>query len=335
MIIALDVMGGDYAPKSTIEGAILAAIESKHKIILVGVKELITDELLKYKKKYNLTSLDLEVVNASEVITMFEHPVMAVRQKKKSSLCICAQLVANGKANAFVSFGNSGAVMAAALFYLKRICGVLRPAISTVFPTISGFCTIADIGANVDCTPDYLLQFGIMSSIFCEKVIGIKNPRVGLVSIGEESTKGNKATLAAFELLNKADINFVGNIEGRDIPIAVADVVVCDGFVGNVILKFGEGLASMMFKLIKMELKKHPITWISLPFLWFAIKNLKKKVDYSEFGGAQLLGVNGVCIIGHGNSNEKAVKNAILIAAKSVKYNLTNEIKKSISRICV
>ena len=222
--------------------------------------------------------------------------------------------------------------MAAALFYLKRIEGVLRPTISTNFPTINGFCIIADVGANVDCMPEYLLQFGIMSSLFCEKVSGIKNPRVGLVSIGEEPTKGNKVTLAAFELLNKADINFIGNIEGRDIPRAKADVVVCDGFVGNVILKFGEGLAEMMLKLVRKELKRHPAAWASLPFLWLAIKDLRKKVDYSEFGGAPLLGVDGICIIGHGSSNGKAVKNAIFAGAKAVKHNLATEIKEAIAR---
>lgn len=332
MIIALDAMGGDFAPVSTVEGAIFAAKESEHKIVLVGPEKLIVKELLKYDKRYGLTSLSIEIVDAPEIITMDEHPVKAVRQKRKSSLCVCAQLVANGEADAFISLGNSGAAMAAALFYLKRIEGVLRPTISTNFPTINGFCIIADVGANVDCMPEYLLQFGIMSSLFCEKVSGIRNPRVGLVSIGEEPTKGNKVTLAAFELLNKADINFIGNIEGRDIPRAKADVVVCDGFVGNVILKFGEGLAEMMLKLVRKELKRHPAAWASLPFLWLAIKDLRKKVDYSEFGGAPLLGVDGICIIGHGSSNGKAVKNAIFAGAKAVKHNLATEIKEAIAR---
>jgi glycerol-3-phosphate acyltransferase PlsX len=330
MIIALDAMGGDFAPVSTVEGAILAAKESKHKILLVGIEKILVRELLKYRGRYDLKSLNIEIVNATEFIAMDEHPAKAVRQKKDSSLSVCARLVADGKADAFVSMGNSGAVMSAALFYLRRIEGVLRPAISTVFPNIDGHCIIADMGANVDCIPEYLLQFGIMASLFCEKVVGVENPRVGLVSIGEESTKGNELTLAAFELLKKADINFIGNVEGRDIPGGKVDVAICDGFIGNVILKLGEGLTEMMLKFIRKELKKHPMTWASLPFLWFVIKDFKKRVDYSEFGGAPLLGVEGVCIIGHGNSNGKAVKNAIFAGAEFARNNIADGIREAI-----
>ncbi|MDR1087344.1 MAG: phosphate acyltransferase PlsX [Endomicrobium sp.] len=332
MIIALDAMGSDFAPVSTVEGAILAARESDYKILLVGPERILVEEMSKYAKRYNVKSLNIEIVNATEIISMDDHPVKAVRDKKDSSLSVCAKLVANGKADAFVSMGNSGAVMSAALFYLKRIEGVLRPAISTTFPSINGHCVIADMGANVDCKPEYLLQFGIMASLFCEKIIGIKDPKVGLVSIGEEDIKGNELTLAAFDLLKKADINFVGNIEGRDIPKAKADVVVCDGFVGNVILKFGEGLAEVLLKLIKTSLKRHPMAWVSVPFLWFAIKDLRKKVDYNEVGGAPLLGVDGVCIVGHGASNFKAVKNAIFVGAKAAKDNLTKDIKEAIAK---
>jgi glycerol-3-phosphate acyltransferase PlsX len=332
MIIALDVMGGDFAPVSTIEGAISAAKECDHKIILVGPEKIINDELLKYSKRCNIKALNIEIVDAPEIVGMDEHPAKAVRQKKKSSLSVCARLVAEGKADAFVSMGNSGAAMAAALFYLKRIEGVLRPAISTALPTVKGYCVVADMGANVDCTPEYLFQFGIMSSIFCEKVIGIEKPKVGLISIGEESIKGNGLTLEAFDLLKKADINFIGNVEGRDIPRGKVDVVVCDGFVGNVMLKFGEGVAEMILKLVKDELKHHPIAWASLPFLWFAIKDLRKKIDYNEFGGAPLLGVEGVCIIGHGSSKGRAVKNAILAGLRTAEHNLTDEIRKAIAK---
>ncbi|GHT50116.1 phosphate acyltransferase [Endomicrobiia bacterium] len=332
MIIALDAMGGDFAPVSTVGGAILAAKESKHKILLVGPEKLIAEKMLEYGKKHDAASLDIEIVNATEIIAMGEHPAKAVRQKKDSSLSVCAKLVADGKADAFVSMGNSGAVMAVALFYLKRIDGVLRPAISTAFPTIDGHCIIADMGANVDCKPEHLAQFAIMASLFCEKVTGIKRPRIGLISIGEEPTKGNELTLESFELLKTADINFIGNIEGRDIPKAKADVAICDGFVGNVILKFGEGLAEMMFDLIKKELKQHPMAWASLPFLWFAMRDLRKRVDYNEAGGAPLLGVNGVCIVGHGGSSSKAVKNAILAGSRAVEHNLTNGIREAIAR---
>jgi glycerol-3-phosphate acyltransferase PlsX len=332
MIIALDAMGGDFAPVSTIEGAIFAARESKHKILLVGHEKLIAEEMLKYAKRYDLKSLNIEIVNATEVIAMDEQPAKAVRNKKNSSLSICAKLVSDGEADAFVSMGNSGAIMASALFYLKRIEGVLRPAISTLFPTIDGYCIISDTGANVDCKPEHLVQFGIMASLFCEKVTGIKEPRVGLISIGEEPTKGNELTLATFNLLKRADINFVGNIEGRDISKAKADVVICDGFVGNIILKFGEGLAEMMLKLVRREFKHHPIAWASLPFLWFAIKDLRKKVDYSESGGAPLLGVNGICVVGHGSSNGKAVKNAVLAGARAAEHNLAGGIKEAIAK---
>jgi glycerol-3-phosphate acyltransferase PlsX len=332
MIIALDAMGGDFAPISTIEGAILAARESEYKILLVGPEKLLTEKMSKYAKRYNVKSLDIEIVNATQTISMDDHPVQAVCQKRDSSLSVCAKLVADGKSDAFISMGNSGAVMTVALFYLKRIDGVLRPAISTTFPTIEGHCIVADMGANVDCKPEHLLQFGIMASSFYKKITGIKRPRVGLVSIGEEDTKGNELTLAAFKLLKKADINFVGNIEGRDIPRSKVDVVICDGFVGNIILKLGEGLAEVLLKLIRISFKRHPITWASLPFLWFAIKDLRKKVDYSEVGGAPLLGVNGVCIVGHGASNCRAVKNAIFTGAKAAKYNFIKDIKEAIAK---
>jgi glycerol-3-phosphate acyltransferase PlsX len=188
------------------------------------------------------------------------------------------------------------------------------------------------MGANVDCKPEHLLQFGIMASIFCDKVIGVPNPRIGIVSIGEEPTKGNELTLAASKLLSKADLNFIGNVEGREIPKGKADVVICDGFVGNIILKFGEGLAEMMLKLVKKGFKAHPIAWASLPFIWLALKDLRKKVDYSESGGAPLLGVDGVCIIGHGRSEGRAVRSAILAGAKAAEHNLTNEIKEAIAK---
>jgi len=332
MIIALDAMGGDNAPVSNVLGAVLAAKESKHKILLVGPEKLISEELLKHHKKYDVTSLNIEIVNASEVIGMGEHPAKAVRQKKDSSLSVCAKLVADGKADAFVSMGNSGAAMAAALFYLKRIDGVLRPAICTIFPTIDEDCILSDMGANVDCKPEHLLQFALMTSIYSEKVMGIRKPRVGLLSIGEESSKGNELTLQAYKLIKNSDLNFIGNMEGRDIPAGKADVIICDGFVGNVILKFGEGLAEMILRLVKRALKKHPVAWASLPFIWLAIKDLRKKVDYSEFGGAPLLGVNGVCLIGHGRSESKAVKNAIFSAAKAAEHDLTHAIKDAISK---
>jgi glycerol-3-phosphate acyltransferase PlsX len=332
MIIALDAMGGDHAPEEVVKGAVLAAKTSKHKILLVGPERTVAQELLKHHKRYNVTSLDIEIVNATEVISMADHPAQAVRQKKDSSLVVCAKLVAEGKADAFATMGNTGAAMAASLFYLKRIDGVLRPAISTAFPTAEDFCIIADVGANVDCKPEHLLQFAIMASIYCEKILGIEKPRIGVASIGEEDTKGNELSLAAFNLIKKTDLNFIGNIEGKDIPRAKADVIICDGFVGNLLLKFGEGIAEMMLKLIKKGFKNHPIAWASLPFLWAALSDLRKKTDYGEFGGAPLLGVNGICLIGHGRSDAKAVKNAVLSAAKAAERDLIRSIKETIAK---
>ena len=329
MRIALDAMGGDFAPGVTVEGAIAAAQQSSHHIILVGNEERIRTELARHKTK----NLALTICNATEIIEMDESPVQAVRQKKDSSLAVAANLVAEGKADAFVSAGNSGAAMASALMYLKRIPGVSRPAIASVFPTINGVCLLLDVGANVDCKPKHLQQFALMGSICMETVFGIKEPRVGLLSIGEEETKGNELSLAAFELLRNAPLNFVGNIEGREIPAGKCDVVVCDGFVGNIVLKFGEGVAEMMLRLVKEEFKAHPISWASLPFLWAALKDLRKKVDYSEHGGAPLLGVDGACIISHGRSNAKAIKNAILASARFAEQKVNKVIAESITRL--
>ena len=328
MRIALDAMGGDHAPVVTVEGAVAAAKESNHEIILVGQENILKAELTKYKTK----NLRLSIQNATEVVGMDESPALAVRQKKDSSLAVAARLVSDGKADAFISAGNSGACMASALLYLGRIPGVSRPAIATAFPTYTGYCLAIDMGANADCKPKHLLQFAIMGNIYSKAVLGIPNPRVGLVSIGEEETKGNELTLAAFELLKKADLNFIGNVEGREIPRGKVDVAVCDGFVGNIILKFGEGVAEMMLRLVKDELKKYPIAWVAIPFLWAALKDLRKKVDYTERGGAPLLGVNGGCIIAHGRSNAKAIKNAIFqgvtFAEKDVKKEISLEMSK-------
>lgn len=329
MRLALDAMGGDHAPEVTVDGAIQAARETGNEIILVGQEQLLRSELA----KYDIKNLPLTIQNATEVIGMDETPAQAVRQKRDSSLSVAARLVADGKADAMVSAGNSGAAMAAALLHMRRISGVSRPAIATVFPTTNGICIMLDAGANVDCKPRNLQQFAIMGSALVRGVFGVENPRVGLLSIGEEESKGNELTLAAFELIKNSQLNFIGNVEGRDIPRGKCDVVVCDGFIGNIVLKFGEGVAEMMLKLVKDELKAHPIAWASLPFLWAALKDLRKKVDYSEHGGAPLLGVNGACIISHGRSNAKAIKNALRAAARFAEKNVNAEIGRQIALI--
>ncbi|MBQ3835334.1 MAG: phosphate acyltransferase PlsX [Elusimicrobia bacterium] len=333
MIIALDAMGGDKAPDINVEGAILAVNQSDNDVLLVGKQEILYKQLEKWSKKYTFPADRIRVVNASEVIEMDEHPANAARHKKDSSMAVCCRLVSSGQADAFVSMGNSGAAMATSLLYLKRIDGISRPAISTSFPTISGRCIIVDVGANVDCKPEHLLQFAIMGSVYCQHVLGIERPRVGILSIGEEESKGNELIFEASKLIKNTSLNFIGNIEGGDVPKAKADVVVCDGFVGNVFLKSSEGIAEMMVKLIKDAIANNPLYWGAVPFLKFAMKGVKRKIDYGEQGGAPLLGVNGPCLIGHGKSNAKAVKNAISFAARYAQGNVAEKIAQEIKKI--
>ena len=332
MILALDAMGGDRAPDINIEGAILAVKQTDNNVILVGKEDVIAVQLEKWSKKYNFPRERISVVNATEIIEMGEHPANAARHKKDSSMAVCCKLVAEGKADAFVSMGNSGAAMAVSLLYLKRISGVSRPVISVPFPTLNGRCIIVDAGANVDCKPEHLLQFAIMGNIYAKNIMGIRNPKVAILSIGEEETKGNELTLQASELLKKANLNFIGNIEGGDVPKAKADVVVCDGFVGNVFLKTSEGIAEMVSKFIKNSIKSNPLYWGAAPFLKLAMKKVKKKIDYDDVGGAPLLGVNGSCIIGHGKSNSRAVKNALIVAAKFAENNINKKIEEEINK---
>ena len=329
MRLALDAMGGDNAPSVTVSGAILAAAQTNHEIILVGQESVIKAELAKHKK----IPSNISIVNADEVITMDDHPAQAIRQKKNSSMVVAAQLVAENKADVFFTAGNSGAAMAAAMIYVGRIEGVSRPAITAILPTTVGQTVLIDVGANSDCKPKHLLEFALMGKIYIEKLFGINNPTIGLLSIGEEATKGNELTVETYNILKNSGMNFIGNIEGRDIPAGKADVVVCDGFVGNVVLKFAEGIAKMMLKLMKEGLKAHPLAWISLPFIWPALKDLRKRVDYSEHGGAPLLGVNGACLIGHGRSNEKAIKNALINAGHYAELNIHKLIAQEIKKL--
>ena len=333
MILALDAMGGDKAPDINVEGAILAAKQSDDDIILVGKQDILYSQIDKWSKKYSIPKNKIRVVNASEIIEMGEHPANAARHKKDSSMAVCCKLVATKQADAFVSMGNSGAAMATSLLYFKRIKGVSRPAISVSFPTINGRCIIVDAGANVDCKPEHLLQFAVMGNIYSKSLFGIKNPRVAVLSIGEEDTKGNELTFETSDLLKKTDLNFIGNIEGGDIPKAKADVIVCDGFIGNVFLKSSEGVSEMIQKLVKNSIKSNPLYWGAAPFLKLAMKSVKKEIDYEEAGGAPLLGVNDICVIGHGKSNSRAVKNALFVASKLVKSNVNKKIEEQIQKI--
>ncbi|HEY8464676.1 MAG TPA: phosphate acyltransferase PlsX [Bacillota bacterium] len=329
MWIAIDAMGGDFAPREIVLGAVSACQELNAEIILVG-DETAIKEVLKGKAT---TGLKLEIRHTSEVITMEEHPATAVRHKKNSSLVVANQLVKEGKAAAVISAGNTGAAMAASLFGLGRIAAVSRPAIAIPMPTAKGISVLLDAGANADCQPEDLLQFAHMGSVYAEKVLNLNTPRVGLLSIGEEATKGNRLTIEAHRLLNASNLNFIGNIEGRDIHRGVCEVIVCDGFVGNIVLKMTEGLAGVLFEQIKTAVTAS--WWSSLGgmFLRGAFRQIKAKLDNTEYGGAPLLGLNGVSIISHGNSNAKAIKNAIRVAMRAVEERLVEKITIALQTI--
>lgn len=338
MKIVVDAMGGDKnVPDINIEGAILALTEFKDlEIILVGPQELVKQKLDSKIKSYKVFAqkfLDkISIVNAKEIVYMSDSPSKILRSKQNSSISVGIKLLKDNLADGFVSAGNSGAVVAFALTQLGTVKNVDRPAIATIFPTITTPCVVLDVGANVDCKPQQLLQFAYMGKIYCEHVLNKKNPKIALLSVGTEESKGNLQVLETYKLLSqRKDLNFIGNIEGKDIPFGIADVVVMDGFVGNVILKFGEGVAEMLLKLIKQSLKKHPFAMFALPFVWNAIRDLRKRVDFTEYGGALLLGIEKVCIISHGRSNSKAIKNAIVAARQMVE----KQVNKIISQYMV
>ncbi|WP_110953104.1 phosphate acyltransferase PlsX [Anaerosinus massiliensis] len=331
MKIAVDAMGGDFAPEQIVLGAITAAQEYDCEIILVGDEVKVRTVLEKCPAWQNLK---ISIHHASDVIGMDEHPGAAVRRKKDSSIVVATKLVKDGICDAVLSAGSTGAAVAAALFELGRIKGIDRPTIATPIPNINGVTMLLDSGANVDSKPRQLVQSAIMGSIYSKYVFGIEKPRVGLLNIGEEETKGNEQVLATYPLLKSLKtINFTGNAEGRDIPNGSVDVVVCDGFVGNVVLKFGEGLAKTIMKLIKDAIKESSIfTKVAALMLTSTLKNLSKKVDYTEYGGAPLLGVNGCFIICHGSSNAKAIKSAIGVANEYVSKNVLAHISESIAK---
>ncbi len=321
--IAVDAMGGDFAPVEIIKGAVQASLELPVSLTLVGDKTTIEKELARYHKKG-----EISVVHASEVIGNNESPVFAVKQKKNSSLNVAVSLVKNKEADAVVSAGNTGALMAAGLFGLGRVPGVERPAIATVFPTPAGPVLLLDMGANVDSKPKNLVQFAEMGSLYAEHVMHVNNPRVGLLNIGEEKEKGNELTIATWPLLKEAKINFVGNAEAKEILSRKVDVIVCDGFVGNLILKFGESISAFTINLLKKELGKNLITKFAAFLLLPALASIKKSVDYDEFGGAPMLGINGVVFKAHGRAKAKAIKNAIRVTYEAVKEDLVGCISK-------
>lgn len=311
--IALDAFGGDYAPEEIVEGALLAAELEGISVILTG-----DEHRLRSLVGGKAGSNRIEIVHAPEVVQMDEEPVAAVRSKRDSSLVRGAQLVRQGEAQALVSAGSTGATLAAALFNIGRIKGVERPAISTILPTAAGFTLVLDVGANVDCRPSQLVQFAQMGSIYAAEVLKVPNPRVGLLNVGHEPGKGNQLAKEVYSLLQQTSLNFIGNVEGREVPGGHVDVVVCDGFLGNVVLKFAEGLSSTLLSMIKEEAKRSLVATAGALLMKPGFRRLKKRMDPNEYGGAPLLGINGVVIIAHGGSNAKAIYNALRVAREGV-----------------
>ncbi len=323
MRIALDAMGGDYAPAVTIEGAIEAVREVRDlSVILVGSEAELSSGL----KERDYPASLISIRHASQVVEMGESPVTALRRKKDSSIKIAVELVKSGEADAMVSAGNSGVVMATALYLLGKLQGVERPAIAAVMPTLKGLFVLIDAGANVDCKASHLLQFAVMGNAYARTIFNIDEPKIGLLGIGEEDAKGNELTKEAFKLLKESGVNFIGNVEGKDVFAGNADVVVCDGFVGNIALKISEGLAETIAKMLKREISEQTTGRIAYLFLKNALKSFKKKTDYSEYGGAPLLGISKPCIISHGRSTSKAIKNAVRLAGEFYRKGVTDVI---------
>ncbi|HSN05339.1 MAG TPA: phosphate acyltransferase PlsX, partial [Nitrospira sp.] len=307
MKIALDAMGGDHGPAPCIEGALQAAKELDVDVVLVGDEVTLKQECA----RLGLADARLTIRHAPQVVEMHESPATVARKKRDSSIWIATELVKSGEASAIVSPGNTGASMVASFFVLGLTKGVERPAIATSLPTLTGEAIMLDVGANVDCTAKHLEQFGLMGNEYGKHLFRKPNPRVGLLSIGEEDSKGNEVTKEAFKLLKASALNFIGNVEGRDVYSGTADVVVCDGFIGNVALKISEGVADTIKKLLLKEISSSWLGRLAYPLIATPLLNLKRRIDYAEFGGAPLLGVNGITIICHGRSSAKAIKNAI------------------------
>ena len=322
MRIAVDAMGGDYAPEAIVEGAVQAAEEYGFTIILVGQEDRVRQELAKYKTDH----LSIEVRHAPDIVEMHDLPSVALRRKKESSLHKAIYMTKNGEADAAVSAGNTGAGMAIAKVACRMLEGVERPALATVIPNVNGYMVLIDVGANVDCKPMHLLQFAVMGHVYAQSVVGIENPRIGLLSVGEEDSKGNTLTKEVFEPLSQSKLNFIGNAEGRDVFNGRMDVIVCDGFIGNVVLKVSESLAKTMGLFMKDAFSKNWRTKLGYLLVKPGIEEMKTRMDYEEYGGAPLLGINGVVIISHGSSKARATKNAIRVAAESVSHHINDQI---------
>lgn len=328
MKIAVDAMGGDYGPEVVVEGAVAAAREYRFPVVLVGDKAAVERQLARLDAK----DLPVTLRHASQVVEMSELPSQALRRKRDSSLRVANELVKEGEAQAVVSAGNTGAAMAIGMFVLGVLPGVDRPAIAVVLPTLTGYTVLIDAGANMDPKPRHLVQFAVMGDVYARDILGVPAPRVGLLSIGLEEGKGNELTREAFKELETSSLNFIGNVEGRDIYNSNADVVVTDGFTGNVALKISESLAEMLAAMIKEEFTRDVRSKMGAALAHPAINRFKKRVDYTEKGGAPLLGINGATIICHGASPVKAIKNAVRVAAEWVERNLNEHITAALER---
>lgn len=331
MKIVIDAMGGDNAPRSTVEGAVLALKNFPVEIVLTGDKEKIERAL----ESYEYDKSRLEIIHTTQKIENEDKPVKAIRSKKDSSMVVGLNLVKEKKADGIVSAGNTGALLAGGLFVLGRLKGIDRPALSSYLPTREGVSILIDAGANADCKPQNILEFGMMGSAYAQGVLKLQNPKVGIVNIGSEEGKGNELTKKAYELLkeNTIDINFVGNVEARDIPSGDVDVIVCDGFTGNVVLKLTEGVAMTMFSMLKSAFTKNTVTKLGALLSKGGLMDMKKRLDYKEYGGAPFMGVDGCLIKAHGSSDSKAIMNAVRQAIAFNEGNVLENIKSSLRKI--
>jgi glycerol-3-phosphate acyltransferase PlsX len=328
--IAVDAMGGDHCPKPEVEGAILAAESLNVKVILVGKKDILARELDRHA---GWKRLPIEIHHATEVVTMEDSAAKAVRAKKDSSIRVAARLVRESIAQGVVSAGNTGAVMATAKMVQGMVPGVDRPALASAFPTLNGKpAVMIDVGANVDSNAKMLAQFAVMGEIYSRVIFRTDNPRVGILSIGEEEHKGNQLTHDATQLLKTLNLNFIGNVEGRDVYTGTVDVIVCDGFVGNVALKVSEGLVEVIREMLRESMRKSMTRQVGALLAKGAFQDFKKRVDYTEYGGAPLLGLKGVCVICHGRSNAKAIMNAIRVASDFASEHINEQIASELAR---
>lgn len=329
VIIAVDGMGGDGAPRVVVDGAAQAAKEYGFSIVLIGDRSLLEAELSKHRPAPGR----IDIHHASEVIGMDESPATSIRRKRDSSINVAVNLAKEKKVDAIVTAGNTGAAVCATTLILRTLKGIERPGIMVAIPTLAGLSLLIDVGANVDPKPEHILQYAIMADVCSEYILGKREPRIGLLNIGEEESKGTEFIKEAYRLLDQSRLNFIGNIEGKDIFTGRSEVIVCDGFVGNIVLKVSENLAETIGEFLERELSSRPISRLGGLMSRPAFSALKKKIDYSEYGGAPLLGIDGICIVSHGRSSAKAIKNAIRVASEFATHRINQRIMEAIKQI--